>query len=583
MSAAEVQTGHRRLLAAVGSGDAFQYSAAAAFFVVGTVASLVTQVGIFDSALNFWASVTVAVTLNLTVALLVVALYAFWIEEHRPLSPWPLLVVAMFIGVFRIWLSHQLQETVGIPSLLHSTLGYVAGAAQGLFWFVPMSLLFHNAQRFNDERSRLLSELVDNQLRERRRTLLTNTLTEEMTRSVAARVAKSVSATRSTLASALTYADSELALRDIAQALRAAVDRDIRPMSRELWAQSPPGDVRLSWGTLFRLSCYEKPFPLLIIATLTIGLGLPLSLSLPDPGAGVMVHFLQVGLLLVYLWLVDHYVPSRGARGYWLAVVGSSVSVLLPSLAVTGFDLSAADRRFWFTTALFGVPLLVVFASIVTGLAGTREAVLERVRKYVDETSVARELSERELRFASQQLARHLHSSLQGRLMAISLELEQAADEGRGSAMREVLNRLDTLLETPLVGAFEVDAVDVESALQKLIAEWSAVADVTLDYQANWSGPLEHGRLVVGIAEEAIANAVRHGHAKHIVLRVHGAGADAIVIIENDGATPPVGQPGLGTRWIDQVSQTDWSLDPMEGGGMRLRVRLANVIPVGIS
>ena len=55
---------------------------------------------------------------------------------------------------------------------------------------------------------------------------------------------------------------------------------------------------------------------------------------------------------------------------------------------------------------------------------------------------------------------------------------------------------------------------------------------------------------------------------------------DVVVTIENDGLTQPIGAPGLGTRWLDQVSRTDWQLQPIDSGGMRLRVRLADVIPV---
>jgi len=576
----DIRSGRERLLAAIGSADAFQYSGAIALFVIGSAGSLVTQVGIFESAQNFWASIVVAFVLNLVIALVVVSIYAFWLENRPSPSPWFMLPLAMGLGVFRIWLSHQLQDSVGIPSLLHSLQGYLAGAMHGLFWFVPMSLFFHNAARFDRERAKLLSELVDNRLRERRRTLLANALTEEMTRSVAAKVAASVSETRSTLASALTYADSTLALRDIAKGLRSTVDRDIRPMSRELWARTPPAETRLDWRTLLRLSCYEQPFPLFIIAVIMLGLGLPLSLSLPHPLSATLMDIVQIAFVLLYLWVVDRYFRTRDALGYWLAIAGTSVVVLLPALIVSSFGWTPADRDFWFTSAFFGVPLLIVFSCIVSGLEGTREAILERVRTLVDEAAVARELGTRELQFASQKLARHLHSSLQGRLMAISLELEQAAEQGRAAAMRDVLQRLDVLLEAPLVGAFEEGAVDVEAALDKLIAEWSAVADVSLEYQPNWSGQLEQGQLIVGIAEEAIANAVRHGHASRIQLQVVGSGTDVVVTIENDGLTQPIGAPGLGTRWLDQVSRTDWQLQPIDSGGMRLRVRLADVIPV---
>lgn len=580
MSVVDLQARYRldRLRTAVASGAGFQYLGAVAFFAVGTTGSLLTQVGLFDSVRSLWASVLVAVVLNGSIALLIISVYAFWIEDKPQRPAWTMLVIAMAIGLFRIWLSHELQRAVGIPSLLHSQYGLLAGALQGLLWYVPLSVFFHNATRFDEERALLLSELADNRMRERSRALLTDALTEQLTTSVATRVAQSVSKTRSTVATALTYEDSTDALRGIAESLRATIDRDIRPMSRELWEKPEVRDVSMSWRTLLRVSCYDRPFPLLLSAILILGLGLPLSLSLQNPTIAVSLDVIQVWLLVLFLGVIDRDLRQPGPRGFWIPLASSGIVASTPTIMVAVFGWSGADSNYWFLTSMVGMPLVVFLACLASGLEGTREAILERVRHYVDEAAIAREVSARDLHAASQKLARHLHSSLQGRLMAISLELEQAADQGRSGAMGDVLQRLDTLLEAPLVGAFEEHAIDVESALRKLIGEWSAVTDVTLQYEPNWTGPLGQGQLIVGIAEEAISNAVRHGHASTISLHVQGIGPDVIVTTENDGVVQPIGLPGLGTRWLDQVSRTDWQLQPLPSGGMRLRVRLADAV-----
>lgn len=580
MSAAEgqIKNGLTQIAVAVRSGDAFQYSGALALFCTGAIGSLITQVGMFASWQNFWASIVVAFVLNLSVALLVVAAYAIWIEPGRRSSVSLLLMFAAGIGAVRIWLSHQFQHSVGLPTLVRSDLSYLMGAAQGLIWFIAMSLLFHNAKRFAAERSRLVRQLAENRLRERRRTVIADTLTKELAGTVTEQVAKSVSQTRSSLAEALTYQDSAAALRSLAAALRTSIDRDIRPMSRELWMRNVARDSGLTWRMLLRVSCYERPFPLALIAIMSLGLGLPLSLALPQWRTAVPVDILQVGLVVTVLGLLDRYWRKPGANRYWGSLAIVPVVLLLPSMGVATLGWSAAYTDYWFVSGLIGMPLLVLFSGIVSGIALTREALLEQVRKSVDEAEVAQEVSERELHVASQRLARHLHSSLQGRLMAISLELEQAADAGQSDAMTQVLERLDQLLEAPLVGAFESGNVDVEEALRTLMQEWSAVAEVSLDYRPSWSGPLGHGDLVVGIVEEGIANAVRHGHASRIALQVVGEGSDAVITIRNDGEATPVGPAGLGTHWLDQVSRADWTLQPLPEGGMQLQVRLPDVV-----
>ena len=420
-------------------------------------------------------------------------------------------------------------------------------------------------------------------MRERRGELLTNAITQELATSVEARVAASVSVTRSDVLSALTYSDSAVALRSVATSLREAVDRDIRPMSHELWEGQSGSDTNMSWATLVRIACYRQPFAIVVTTVFTIAFGFPVALSMQYPMQALASMAIQVTCgALAARWL-DRRIRQAGradAGAYWASLVVLALVVTIPTMPLSLLGWPVDNARLWSLSALIGYPMLLLFSNIVTGLTGTREALLERVRGIVDDAAVAREVRARELQLASQRLARHLHSSLQGRLMALSLELEQAAEQGRTETTTEVLQRLNALLEAPLVGALQQQAVDVEPALQALIAEWSVVSDVQLDYELPDVGPLDQGELIVGIAEEAIANAVRHGHATQIRLHVVADQTNVVMTIENDGDVRPIGEPGMGSRWLDQVSNRDWNLEPLPNHGMRLRVRLPNLLPV---
>ena len=583
MSVADRGVDFERLRIAVGSGSAFRPSAAMALFFIGTTGYVVAQPGLLESFDHLWRGLLVAVLLNMTITVIMVAWYVLWFAD-QPLRPlWLVVPISALIGAGRLELGRELQSAFGLLHHMDVPFAYFAGAIQGLLWLFVMSLFFENRDRFTRERNALLSELATSRMREQRGEVMTNAISQELATQVAQRISGSVSTTRSDLATVLEFDDSATAFRRVASSLREAIDNDIRPMSHALWAREFDSDTQMSARTLLRLTCYQRPFAVAVTTIFTIVFGIPIALSVhPHEQAFLMLVGQTTLGALVARWLDRTLRPGgqSDATTYWLSIVIVALAVTIPSLPLPAIGWALDSAQLWSLSSLISYPMLMVFANIVTGLAGTREAILERAREIVDEATIAGEVRAREMQEASQRLARHLHSSLQGRLMALSLELEQAAERGRASGTADILARLDALLAEPMVQALVVEPVDVEPALRKLIGEWAAVADVRLTYALDKCGPLDQGELIVGIAEEAIANAVRHGHATSITVDVASEGADVLMTIENDGEARSPGEPGVGSRWLDHVSNRHWELGPLPGGGMRLRVRLPDLLPV---
>jgi len=173
---------------------------------------------------------------------------------------------------------------------------------------------------------------------------------------------------------------------------------------------------------------------------------------------------------------------------------------------------------------------------------------------------------------------------LQGRLMAISLELERAADEGRSDYVQDALHRLDTLLQSPLVGALQTGVEDLVGALRGLADEWSAIADVRMQVHLQGAARPTNSEMILGIAEEAIGNAVRHAGATKVDISVTSEGADVMVRVLNDGQSMRAGGAGLGSRWLDTISPDSWTLTASPGGsGTLLQVRLRRALDAGVN
>jgi signal transduction histidine kinase len=82
----------------------------------------------------------------------------------------------------------------------------------------------------------------------------------------------------------------------------------------------------------------------------------------------------------------------------------------------------------------------------------------------------------------------------------------------------------------------------------------SAHPNVRCEYQCT--NPVAiHDRAAAGhlyrISQEAITNAIRHGHASNIALRLEPVGAGLRLVVDDDGSgLPPPGRrgPGMGLR-----------------------------------
>ncbi len=572
-----------RVTAAIGTGTALLPESIIWLVVAGTISAASGQLGLFQSAQS--------AVFGFLSALLATAMIAIVILVHRLLArdiplltSSPALVIAFGIyGAMRLVMLGLLHEVLHLPMLYTMPTRIWAGALQGLVWVSFTSLYFASRERFLGERARLLDEQAKIEMRALQQSALSHAITWELAETVGHRLEASMSRSRALINASLDLDDSEQALRRVAASLRDAIDQDIRPISHALWAEAPSEQVKMTLPMLMRIGCYPRPYPIMLGLAVACLFVSPMALSMPHPGWALLMFIVQLASSGLVLALADRIVRTPKVpdpETYWTGLFTASVVAAIPPFVMPALGWTVDDSVYWAAFCSIGTAAIIVSTSMVTGLTGTRTVVLGRALASLSSAEVTQRVRSRNLAQASRVLARHLHSSLQGRLMAITLELEQAAAQNNREGALEALHRLDRLLETPLLGALDVASVQLDAGLDTLVREWSAVVDITLRLDVADRGHSPHCELILGIAEEAIANAVRHARASRVDIVIREERGSLVVRVENDGEIESKGLAGLGSRWLDAVSPDSWRLEPdLRSGHMVLEVRLPSVLP----
>jgi len=267
----------------------------------------------------------------------------------------------------------------------------------------------------------------------------------------------------------------------------------------------------------------------------------------------------------------------------WVAGLGTPVGVRTPLLALAGSL----------------VPLLAVTfgVSLFAAVEGERAALQADLAHRRAETARTAARVQAVLGHEQRRLARSLHADVKAAVNAAGLMLERADRDGgvTSDVIEDAATRIATAVDRFLSGS--PSPLPLSDRLSEVRDLWEGVCAVTVDI-----GPLASVRLdadpvardlIVDLVTEACANAVVHGGAGSVRVRVDTAdvagdevgGDEVIVDITDDGTQRDVPDvvngrsqeqvAGMGTEVL-RASCTSFSLDVADRGA-----RLVAVVPLG--
>ncbi|HEY7822560.1 MAG TPA: hypothetical protein VIG24_07000 [Acidimicrobiia bacterium] len=328
-------------------------------------------------------------------------------------------------------------------------------------------------------------------------------------------------------------------LREWAQVIRRTIEEDLRPFSHRLWSVSAQGVTRWERLRQFSWRLVREPIPLVpatVVLFTLLAWNALLRYGPTDGGLTALVYGGSLGaIVLVLLFLRRHHTITVRTQN---AVDLLGIAMLAPALVIVvslAWSALPGEALAIFALALNGFAVVAVMLAIWAAIAGAKVSA-DRAHADVDALDV---LIQARADTRSQQLAeaaRYLHNSLQSRLLRI--QVHASAGEASDELAREV-DEANQLLE-----GLRLDRLPSrDAAVSELLAaaeSWSGIVDVTVTVEEGF--PLDHPSSphIALFAQEAIANAIRHGGADVVVVHLTSqAGEPSATITDNGTWTKP--------------------------------------------
>ncbi len=493
---------------------------------------------------------------------------------HRKLPRLSVPGVIAFLLASGAFLGAMIEALERIFGLTESTEPLVRMALTSIlltWWFLSVALVLDGRQRVLAKRNQLINERVALLVASSEHSELLSRVRERISSDLSARLQPAVQVIDAKLRRQqddLTYEFGE----ETAATLHDVARNSVRPISQQLWqitgdSYSVPGYRNLIWRIIS--TSPFRPVAVAVIFTAT---------ALAGPSGQELSGIVEVGLVsLAILAFLNaaNALMRRWPRQHAAIFVTATVLLQAPTLLAAGIESIAPEPGYTLVDALVRSALGLIIIVTTSGFGSWRRShvqVMETMRSDLDRDEVAARAQERVTAQILRDLARHLHGDVQSRLFAAASEIDKANTEGDIDAMRDALQDAKEILANALPDEAVTKPSDLAENLEQLTALWRGLARV--EYRISAPELLDPGsaRALAAIAEEAVANAVRHGDASEVSIEIdHDASRSGwqIVVLDN-GTGPTGGDSGLGTTLFTDLTDGNWSMQAEASSGTRL-------------
>lgn len=361
-----------------------------------------------------------------------------------------------------------------------------------------------------------------------------------------------------------------------AESLRTAARSAVRSTSHELWVDGGSA-TSIRWRSVVPAAIVRYPLPVLIAAVIVFAFVLVRSDLVANPRVGGGAAALAAAAVVVAAYLlgrqVIHRVPRVAPAVTAVVVVGAPVAAQF----VAGAVLGRAPTALPLVAMTAVVAVVTVVSSVALMIRDSGAAVIEALvddRAREDAKQAALQMINARL---SRELAAHLHGTVQPELVAASVALEAAVGEGDPAAIAAAVARAEAALGMDVNVPFGAGAraLPADQMVAAVHGRWAALLDlrIHLDAAGDESAALLPDD-VARVLDECLNNAVVHGGATAVYVRIVACDGGWAVEATDDGLGPAGGAPGLGSALLDEITAGEWSIAAGGHGGAVVRATI---------
>ncbi len=350
----------------------------------------------------------------------------------------------------------------------------------------------------------------------------------------------------------------------LAMTLRKEVEEELRPLSQRLWVKSifDPPAVRIGSSAKTAIKDLKVRFHLIAIIYLVVIILNVFLLTGPTVAISYGVLTYLTFLLLNELRKeIIRRLNSHVAKANVVFVVFVGFAVNLGSTYV--LDLLGLNHSY--SAAILIAPtlsILVISASFIELALGDRETLIG-----ILSTETKAQDSEHLERVRRGNAASYIHNSLQSELTSLVFQLDSIAENPDPIRSKLIMEKVESFISRSRSEDFRNFLETPEVRLKRVAQSWEGIAAIEFYVdQEIYTDPVR-ASLMVQLIEESIANAVRSGRANKVDIRAEFSAETLKITVRDNGSAPMTNmKQGFGSKWIDSVAISHWTLEESEKG-----------------
>jgi signal transduction histidine kinase len=172
--------------------------------------------------------------------------------------------------------------------------------------------------------------------------------------------------------------------------------------------------------------------------------------------------------------------------------------------------------------------------------------------------------SEKSIERAS--IATYLHNTLQSELLALSRQLEVAANENNPQRSAELLEQVSTRVNRSIASDYELFTQSPLDRLGRVVESWRGILDISVDFPETLRESSRRNSIIVQAIEEVATNISRYDVATKLSVSVSKKEQGLLITFQSNGKGKLIKSKGGGTAWLNQVAISEWSITKNEIG-----------------